>query len=421
MGNKTKIRSVANAQNIVKGQKLVSWQILASQIFSDMKQNDIFTVLSPRQRGKSTFLQQVILYQAINHPLTTTIVISPVNSQNQRFFEQIRDAIIMSPLVKKCNESTLEIVFKNKSRVYFKSAEQRDRLRGFTAHLLLIDEAAYIDDDIYDIVLPYLNVTRGRLILTSTPRFKKGKFFEFYKRGVEGKEHYKYINVSNYDYHFFISDEQLLLYRESMPANAYKTEILGKFLANDEGVFGDYLKCIGECNDRKPCYVGVDWATTGEDSTILYALNKDMETVEILEYRNNDATVIIDEIAKYINTHKSIKTATVEINSIGSVYKDMLKKKLKNKTILKLFTTTNDTKRELVEKTAVCFQNKTITIPNNPKLLNQLGGFVAKLTKGGKLTYENVSASVHDDYIIALCLAVWSGNSTNGTYAVSVA
>jgi len=100
-----------------------------------------------------------------------------------------------------------------------------------------------------------------------------------------------------------------------------------------------------------------------------------------------------------------LKTVLVETNSIGNVYMSVLKKRLGPAGAkVKGFTTTNASKREVVELVQHKFQTHTLTIPNDADLLYQLGSFTVKLTQSGtKVTYENASSTDHDDCVMSLC------------------
>jgi hypothetical protein len=61
-------------------------------------------------------------------------------------------------------------LFKNGSEIRLFSAEQgSDALQGYTCELLIIDEAAYLNPDVIDAVMPYVNTTKGPIIMFSTP------------------------------------------------------------------------------------------------------------------------------------------------------------------------------------------------------------------------------------------------------------
>ncbi len=54
----------------------------------------------------------------------------------------------------------------------------RDRVRGFTADFLILDEAACISDEVYSAATPMLAATNGALWLLSTPQGPQGFFYD---------------------------------------------------------------------------------------------------------------------------------------------------------------------------------------------------------------------------------------------------
>lgn len=399
---------------------LQGWQQVAARMYSELQPLDVLTIKSQRQVGKSTFIQQCLLYTALNRPKSIQIVVSPVASQNAKFFKELNNIVSQSPYIKNVSMVQMEIIFTNGSIIKMKSAEAAG-LRGDHCHILYVDEAAFVSPDIFDVILPYLNTTRGNLVLTSTPQMKSGRFYDYYRKGIEGMPHHFSVDVSRFDNSYFLTNEQKEQYRESMPSTAFRTEILGEFLNDDEGVFGDYLSCIGEATNKLPYYIGIDWATTGTDSTVMTVMNQYGEVIDIYEYSGMNANDIIFQVSEYINSHKTIRRVLVEKNSIGSVYYDVIKGKLNNQSLLEAFVTTNKSKRDIVEHLSMLFSKKQIRIPNNPKLLNQLSNFVVKMTGNGKdITYENSNPNIHDDFVISLCLASWNINTSRGRYSISI-
>src|ERR1035437_4701637 len=52
-------------------------------------------------------------------------------------------------------------------------------IRGFSAPALILeDEAAFVDDELFAAIKPMLAVSRGQLILMSTPFGRRGHFFD---------------------------------------------------------------------------------------------------------------------------------------------------------------------------------------------------------------------------------------------------
>ena len=77
-----------------------------------------------------------------------------------------------------------------------------------------------------------------------------------------------------------------------------------------------------------------------------------------IEYFNDKTpTEQIDRIVRLIEQYQPIKI-TVESNSIGNIYFDMLQKRVKRRIIK--FTTTNDSKNKIIDKLGVALENKEI-------------------------------------------------------------
>ena len=101
------------------------------------------------------------------------------------------------------------------------------------------------------------------------------------------------------------------------------------------------------------------------------------------------------------------------MNSIGTVYKDMLQGRIS--TFIQEFYTTNDTKRRIIEQLITAFQQGIIKIPNDPELLNELSHYNIEKTKTG-YTYNGDGA--HDDYVLALAFAYDSYLNGGGGFSI---
>ena len=78
----------------------------------------IHIVKSKRQVGKSLLIIGELLYFAINNPKTVNGCISPTLNQSRKIYKDILNAIEKSGVVKKKNDSLLEITFINNSTIY---------------------------------------------------------------------------------------------------------------------------------------------------------------------------------------------------------------------------------------------------------------------------------------------------------------
>lgn len=67
---------------------------------------------------------------------------------------------------------------------------------------------------------------------------------------------------------------------------------------------------------------------------------------------------------------------------------------------------TNKSKRHLIDKLVIFIQQKKLTFPNIPVLINELETYAYTKTEKGNITY-NAPAGFHDDVVISLALAIW--------------
>ena len=79
-------------------------------------------------------------------------------------------------------------MLRNGSTIFFKSAEQKDGLRGYTVTgIYVVDEAAFISDEVFFETLAWVNVSQAPVVLCSTPKHKTGFFFKYYMLGLSNE------------------------------------------------------------------------------------------------------------------------------------------------------------------------------------------------------------------------------------------
>jgi hypothetical protein len=144
-----------------------------------------------RQSGKSTMSAMLALHQALQCPASLVLIIAPALRQSQELFAKItgfyRD---LGRPVPPQGERRLSLELENGSRIVTLPGTERT-IRGFSGvDLLLVDEAARVDDGLYYAVRPMLAVSGGALILLSTPYGRRGVFYEEWT-GREAWERYE--------------------------------------------------------------------------------------------------------------------------------------------------------------------------------------------------------------------------------------
>ncbi len=141
-------------------------------------------LLCSRQTGKSTVAALSALDEAAFHPPALVLILAPTMRQSGELFRRVLDALRLMPIPPGVKaESALRLDLTNGSRVIALPGTD-DTVRGYSGvRLLVIDEAAYVADDLYFSVRPMLAVSRGRLVALGTPHGKRGWFFDAWTNG----------------------------------------------------------------------------------------------------------------------------------------------------------------------------------------------------------------------------------------------
>ena len=375
--------------------------------------HDIHIVKSKRQVGKSVTCEVLLLYYAVNKMNSTSICISPTLNQSRKIFKDIVKTIQNLPIYKSSNATTLEINFYNNSTILLKSGEQQSGLRGYTCSgCLIFDEATFIPDSVIFECMPFADAHGCPVLLTSTPKFKSGVFYEWYKKATEGEKNFHYYDINEWDTSALLSSERLEMYRKSVAPQIFRCEYLGEFIEAVSELFGDVKKLVGTTiTPSQNIVAGVDFGTgNGGDDTSLTIMNDHKEVIKCYAFNDLEPLQTIDFIIDKLIFY-NVKKVVLESNSIGKTYISLLKKKISEKGLriqVIEFLTTNQSKREIIESLQIECLNGTIQIPNDNKLMLEMVGYEMQKTPNGSITYNNSSNSLHDDMIISLALALYA-------------
>lgn len=385
----------------------------------------IHIVKSRRQVGKSFIILNELLRFSINNEYTTSCCLSPTLNQARKIYKEILKVTDQTGIIRKKNDSFLEIELINDSIIVFKSAEQRESLRGYTFDFLCIDEAAYISDEVWAIIRPTTDVKQAPILITSTPKFRLGFFFDLFQMGYleKYKDKITSYDLCKFDTSSLLSNDMVEMYKQMLPKNMFICEILGEFLDTESVVFGDFKQCIGEeLKEYKELYIGVDWGSgVGSDNTVVTALNEHNELVFQLAFNNKQTLQQIDYIIQYIDGFgDKVKHILAECNGLGKPLCDNLKAKMNKKIPFTEWSTTNQNKIELINKLQVSFEQRKIQIPNDEALIAELSMFEAKVNAKGTVQYS-APVGANDDRVMSLLFALKAKEMRNkkGNYSIS--
>jgi hypothetical protein len=190
-----------------------------------------------RQWGKSIIAAIKAVYRAYSRP-SEVLVASPSERQSAEFLRKAAGLVTRLGIAPRGDgDNEISLLFPNGSRIVGLPGTEAT-VRGFSAvSLLLIDEAARVEDAVYKALRPSLATSNGDLWLMSTPYGKRGFFYETFERGGAA---WKRVSVPATKCPR-ISPEFLEEEREEMGPLWFQQEYLCEFVDNGTEVFGRAL------------------------------------------------------------------------------------------------------------------------------------------------------------------------------------
>lgn len=410
--------------NLYGGVTPYQWQkethdYITAYISEERKYQKIITIKAARQvYGKSALAKAELLRFSLQKKDSLNAYVAPTLKLAKKMYDEILKCC--SVLIESKNSIDMKITFITGSAIRFFSAEQRDNLRGFNVNgVLIIDEAAFITDDVYyELLSPWTVVAGALTIIISTPKFRQGFFYELLQKGLGDSQLYKSFDWTSD--HPPVMNEFLEQQKKLIPAQKFKSEYLGLFLDAEGSVFGDFSQCIIHYKPSfQSLYFGLDFGTgSGKDDTVLTALNENREQVLIWRCNDKPPTEQVEIICGILLQYRqNIKKVVAEQNSIGKVYLDMFRNRLSGQITITPFNTTNESKRKLVEDLQVEIQNNTIKILNDTEQSQQLSFYEATVNSTTNKVSYNAPSGYNDDMVIALMLALEATKRKGFTYS----
>jgi phage FluMu gp28-like protein len=187
-----------------------------------------------RQSGKSTTVAILALHEAVYVPGSLVLVLGKVLQQARELFRKVMDLYARiegdAPADVE-NRNTLELA--NGSRIVVIAAVEAN-IRGFSAvSLLLVDEAAWVPDLVYEALRPMLIVSGGRVVLLSTTNGRRGFFFQEWENGGADWQR----TMITWQDCPRITPERIAQERRQIPASRFRAEYECQFVEVDDGAF----------------------------------------------------------------------------------------------------------------------------------------------------------------------------------------
>lgn len=367
-----------------------------------------------RQTGKTTTTAAKAAHSAFTGDGVTVLIVSPSLRQSMIMFERVQGFVSESPVlssgVSRMTRTTVECL--NGSRIIALPCSE-NLLRGYSADLVICDEAAFMPEDvIVRVVFPMLSATGGKAVFLSTPW---------------GRDHFFYRAYMNPDYsvHKVKSSECPLItegfleeMRMNMTAEAFEMEYMAEFAESASCYFTQDMirSCIDPAlefyrslEEKVPAgeyYCGCDFGKL-RDYSVISVILREGDLLRVVYLHELPLGAAYSEVIGHVVRGQGVfgfRKVWVDDTGLG---KPVLEELEDSRVRVEGLTFTLKTKEELLTAVKIAMEQKRLRMPYHRRLCEQMNQQQYTYTKSGRLQFSHPIGS-HDDMLWSLALAVYA-------------
>jgi len=371
-----------------------------------------------RQTGKTTTIAMKAIHFADTNPKVTVLITAPSLRQSMIMFDRIATFVYSSAYLRnKIVRATRTLIhFENGSKIIALPCSE-NLLRGYTAHMVILDEASWIPEEVITQVLfPMLTTTQGYAIFLSTP-WDKNHFF--YRAFVNPS--YKVHKVKSEECPL-VTDDFLGEMRQNMTREAYLMEYEAEFVEALNSYFPQELirKCVELAQKLEVelyasletsftsgnYYGGVDFGKLA-DYSVLMVVKREDDMLKLVYLHQFPLETPYSQVIGHLvraNEKFSFRKMLVDQTGVGEpVTEEINNQGIRNVEGIKF---TIQTKEELLSRLKIVMEQNRLAIPYHRQLCEQINEQQYSYSKSGHLQFSRPE-NAHDDMLWALALSVY--------------
>lgn len=367
-----------------------------------------------RQSGKTTTIAMRAIHFAYTNPGVTVLITAPSLRQSMIMFDRISMFISGTVVLKNhvVRSTRTVIQLDNRSQIIALPCSE-NFLRGYTAHMIVCDEASFMPERlITQVLFPMISTTDGYAIMLSSPW---GRDHFFYRAFMDPNYSVHHVKSSECP---LIKPEFLEEMRRNMTEQAFRMEYMAEFVeaANAyftqdliRGCVDPTLEFIPSLEGEVPAgeyYGGCDLGKL-QDFSVITVLKREgdlLKLVYLVEFPiGTPYTNVIGHLVK-ANEKFKFRKVLVDQTGVGEPVLEGLKEQSVQNVEGLVFTVR--TKEELLSCLKIAMEQQRLKMPYHRRLAQQINEQRYEYSKSGHLTFSHPTGS-HDDMLWSLALACY--------------
>lgn len=404
-----------------------------------------------RQCGKSRLLAVLSLWEAFRAPNRHVLLLSASDDNAKDLLAEVTDlagARLLAGSV--VDEQASKLVLDNGSWIRSIPASPK-QARGKSIDLLVIDEAAFVSEEVWR-AAKYSQAARpgSRLLLSSSPYGRRDAFFAVHDRlGADGGSTIGGVSVETFVWPSTVSPlvrEAGLVdfWRRTDPPRMFAAEVLAEW-QDDVGAYFTNAELEASTADfvmidpnaggvgpgsasRSPVVAGVDWGMRADSNTVAFlgVLDDGHRNAEIVqadepifvvpwveEHVNTPYTEFIDRLVRVFDRRRGgfdTRMVASETNGVGDMPTQVLKDRRRDAGLdgawIAGVHTDAKRKENAFGAMKLLMQSGRLLLPRHPTLLSQLSALEFETRESGAVSISVPERAGHDDLAMALAQAM---------------
>lgn len=391
-------------------------------------QSKRIVLLWSRQSGKSHTIAAKAIWHSLSYPKTLSLIVAPSLRQSMILSDRIQDHLAnLTPQQRRkwiTKQQRTQILFSNQSRIIALPCSE-NLLRGYTAHVIIADEANFFQNDqdiFYSILLPMLSTTNGTLIASSTPWNRDSVFYRF----TQDTGFRKYVVTCEEAVKAGLMTQQFInQMKQLLPTERFQREYESQFVEDVDAWLTQSL--IVSCIDsnlepyyfqdmpKGEFYVGVDFGKE-QDYSVVLIVEKFPNAAKMVHVHrfplHTEFASVIGYVKSLQDRWQTVRAVYADITGVGGyIVEDMVRSGIQN---IKGVNFTVQSKEEMATILREKMRTSQFKIPYVPTrrledidLTTELNIEKHELMKTGHLRFSHPEGG-HDDVFWSVALAVYA-------------
>jgi len=386
-----------------------------------------------------------MIHYALTQPRTTSLIVSPGLRQSRIVMDRIQEQI--SRISQRRRRENLRqkemmrttVTFRNSSKIIALPCSP-DQLRGYAAHMVLVDEASFIAEDetmFHSVLFPMLQTTDGTMIASSTPWGKDSVFFKFTQDPAFNKHFAKIDEVIKAG---LVSKTFIDEMKQRTPSERFRREYLAEFVEDELAYFS--YKLIVKCIDSQLTPITEDWTGQVKAPAGRYFLGVDLgkkvdsSVIAIVRYNTKEQFAelvglvrlkrdtpygsVIGMVKVICGKLQHVEKILVDQTGVGEyIVEEMKNAGIRSQRPVEGTILTVPSKQEILGYMKHLMETESLSLYYDEELIDQINIERYELAKTGQIQFSHPDGT-HDDELWALALAAYATRTPDTSFMTEI-